>query len=1065
MVSWSGNSYLSGYNSVFHGTDTEAFVFTTNGVTNDINGATRLGWYLRDYQFSPIDSLVATVTLNYTAGDIASLASYESLGVLVYVSDGDKWPAGYVPTPREIITNYTQRWWPGGFTRTAGVHTWEVNTNDPTPDLQHNYVRNNKLWVAAVPAKRTRNPFNQVVEYVPYPGWSTPSMGANARGLSVWTSRTPEAPVITSPAPGSVFNPGERVLFRFDPKSPDKTTPDDSSGFNADLAGVEIQYSAVPTPDNPDPSWNYLDMWKVDTKDDDGDGNTTELVHAPSWYIARSTYAPAAFFNMIANRGVSLYCGVDEPQENAATLPGGTWRIRVRTFGYGHPQPGVWPPLGDFNNPSQRLTPSSFNVDSVSPWSTPLTITVTSQVATPTLLSPRDSIALSDDRDSVRLSWKHRSAARPAFAQKAREIQMRKVGDPDWVSVAYGVSGNEFFDMPMVLDSPPIVGEHEYLGDLGFEAGTVNGWVGSGNLDETIMPTDGTQTVINVTGGAHGGSKYIAIDYAGAGWATMSKTFTLDAADTSFKWSGWMKPDDASDFTFALMIWYDSDDNVITLGDDDVANGVGETKDYPSWGGWVGFDTGWFPRPAGAVKVELTSYSFIGTSDGHGLDDLSFKGRNDYQTGDFTMEATSHYQWRARTMDTDDEWSSFSPPESFWLVPAPASGSGRPIPSETIDGATLGCGTHTAWIYRRGGLTRVGELTGITHLDWERKRDDISTAKVVVKDWNVDCGNLLSRLQTWAYEMVIFRDNGYGVERVWEGPITLLTYEVDSVTVEAKDVMGYAYRRIIKQQMTDTGSGDTVVNRAARVLQNTFAPDDPNVLQWLTPITRGDDAKEYRSTPPYSRTAFEEVDDMAANAGLDYTCVGRRIMLWGTKHRIGTLPEFRDEDLGAPPIVSEYGMSMANRYVVSDGNGVWGEATRLDVSGNDENYGLVEMLSSTWASDSADASGQYTPEGLETIRESFAAFAERSISDRFPPPVVVRIPDNTTLNPGAVLSIQQLVPGVVIPLRSTGTLRQVVASQKLDSVKVVEEKGNETISVTMSPFSRDDGSTEGEVTT
>jgi hypothetical protein len=293
---------------------------------------------------------------------------------------------------------------------------------------------------------------------------------------------------------------------------------------------------------------------------------------------------------------------------------------------------------------------------------------------------------------------------------------------------------------------------------------------------------------------------------------------------------------------------------------------------------------------------------------------------------------------------------------------------------------------------------------------------------------------------------------------VWEGPITLLTYEVDKVTIDAKDVMGYAYRRIIKQAMTDsgTGNGTTVVDRARRVLQNVFAPDDPNVLAYLQVLARDDDAMQYRSTPAYSRTAYEEIDDMAANAGLDYTAVGRSIMLWGTKHRIGTLPEFKDEDLGASPIVSEYGMSFANRYAVSDGNGVWGEATRLDDSGNDETYGLVEMLSSTWASDSENESGTYTQEGLQTVIESFKSFAERSISDRYPPPVVVRIPDNTTLNPGAVVSIQHLVPGVVIPLRSTSTLRTVVASQKLDSVKVVEEAGKESVSITVSPFSRDD---------
>jgi len=431
------------------------------------------------------------------------------------------------------------------------------------------------------------------------------------------------------------------------------------------------------------------------------------------------------------------------------------------------------------------------------------------------------------------------------------------------------------------------------------------------------------------------------------------------------------------------------------------------------------------------------------------------------------LAATVQYEWRVRVTDTDSVQSDYSQTGRFWVVEAPASGDVIGLPSDTIDAATLGCGRHTIEVYRRGGTVRVGTIRNVEYLDWSRVRDDISTAKIVVRGWDIDCGNLLASLQTWAYEVVIFRDNGFTVDRVWEGPITLLTYEVDSVTIHAKDMMGYAYRRIIKQAMNDAGDGDTVTSRAARVLQNTFAPDDPNVLAYLQVLVREDDAREYRSTPAYSRTAFEEVDDMAANAGLDYTVVGRSIMLWGTKHRIGTLPEFRDVDLGSPPIVSEYGMSMANVYSVSDGNGVHGEAYRGDVdpvSGNvDETYGLVEMLSSTWASDSPGDAGTYTAAGLATVIQSFAEYADRSISDRYPPPVVVRVPDNTTLNPGTVVSIQHLVPGVVVPLRSTGTLRTVVANQKLDKVQVIERSDSEVISITLSPFSRDD--TAGEETT
>lgn len=430
----------------------------------------------------------------------------------------------------------------------------------------------------------------------------------------------------------------------------------------------------------------------------------------------------------------------------------------------------------------------------------------------------------------------------------------------------------------------------------------------------------------------------------------------------------------------------------------------------------------------------------------------------------FDLVSGNAYEWRVQTTEdiegTPGETSAFSDVARFWIVPEPESGSVIPDPGEMIEGATLGCGTHTVQIYRRGGTKHVGTIAGVSSVEWNRMRDDISAAEIEVSDWDIDCGNLLATLEPWAYEVVLFRDNGYGVERVWEGPISLLTYRNDRVVIQAKDVMNYSYRRIIKQAFVDSGdsptAGATVVDRARRVLQNIFAPDDPNILGYLTLVTHEDDAKQYRSLPPYSRTGYEEVDDMASNAGLDYTAVGRRIILWGTKHRIGTLPEFTDANLGNAPIVSVYGMSGANVYAVSDGNGIYGEADRLDEDGKDNFYGLVEMLSSTWASDTAQESGTYTEAGLAEVRESFARSAEHSLDDRYPMPVVVRVPDNTRVNPDTVISIQHLVPGVIIPLRSTGTLRTVVDSQKLDSVKVVEKDGDEVITITMSPFNRDD---------
>jgi hypothetical protein len=1056
VVSWAEDGHLWGYDPVdeeFRGGsaamgsgDPGPFVLASPGSVN-LNGVSRLQRYLQPQQFNPLNCFGATVKWSVISSDFTTYLppGHNSIGPVLYITDALNWAEGYVPTITEIVNNFTYRYWPSGFATTPQTKEWDIAGLKPLAGTEMS--PNRKFWVAVVPATR-----NDSVEPVPIAS----IQNTFGRALSLWTNRTPTKPVITAPVNGVTVSPGATFTLTYDPNDPDALTPDGANGANADLAGVQIQYAAPPTLDNPNPTW--ADLPRVNS-----DGDTVAL----SWYIESTENGQAGDSTLLTARGSTITAGTDTVLPGNGVLPGGTWQLRVRTFDYGHPYPNSYRPAGYMNG--GLLFPENMPSSMTSPWSDPITVNVPSQVSPPLLIAPVDNVAVQEDT-TVRLSWKHRSAFVTPKGQMAREVQIKRVVDPTWATVFAGPSSQQYGDLPAVYVAPPDVPDQEYLTDGTFEGGTTGGW-SIYNAFLPDFPLDGSANVSNVNnaGNAHGGSRYLNINYTGSYYPGFGKIITLDPDHDQFHFTGWYFP--TANITFAYYTgiqWLDGSDN--PLPEEDQNGGFTRFMSEDPWtpATWLPIDTGMVDKPAGAVKARLYATGFGLATTGYAgsrLDDVSFIGHSTSNTDDFTLDATNRYEWRARTRDTDGVWSSYSPSEKFWIVPGAGTGGVRPVPSETIDGATLGCGTHTIDIYRRGGKDHVGTLRGVTHVDWGRMRDDISTSKVIIQDWDIDCGNLLAQLQTWAYEVVIHRDNGYSNDRVWEGPITLLTYETDKVTIQAKDVMGYAYRRIIKQQMKDsgTGNGTTVVDRARRVIQNVFAPDDPNILAYLRVLAQEDDAMQYRSTPAYSRTAFEEIDDMAANAGLDYTCVGRSILLWGTKHRIGTLPEFTDADFAEAPIVSEYGMSMANRYVVSDGNGVWGEATRLDVSGNDSTYGLVEMLSSTWASDSSEDSGTYTQEGLQTVIESFEEFAERSISDRFPPPVVVRLPDNTSIQPGAVVSIQHLVPGVVIPLRSNSTLRSVVQSQKLDSITVTEEAGKESIQITMSPFTRDDASTGGEV--
>ena len=318
------------------------------------------------------------------------------------------------------------------------------------------------------------------------------------------------------------------------------------------------------------------------------------------------------------------------------------------------------------------------------------------------------------------------------------------------------------------------------------------------------------------------------------------------------------------------------------------------------------------------------------------------------------------------------------------------------------------------------------------------------------------------------HEIVVFRD---GV-RVWEGPITRITYTTTDVEFEARDVMVYVYRRILRQGYNDAyriternndGSVKShegvyeVVKRAENIIANALAPHDPNVLPYLTTITVADDAKESRIVPRLSTTAWEQVDDLAATAGLDYTVIGRRILLWDTHVPIGRLPTMTDGDFS----------DSADRLRVRDADRhLPGGHQRFRDRGHragrqprppawDVRRSTRTARSRCWPPPTRRPPGAstdtLTQQGLVRPGRGAHRAGQRNISGRFPTPLIVRVPDNSSLSPECAVGFQQLVPGVWIPLRASGTCRVVTQWQKLDSVTVDVDDTGEKVQVVLSP--------------
>lgn len=423
---------------------------------------------------------------------------------------------------------------------------------------------------------------------------------------------------------------------------------------------------------------------------------------------------------------------------------------------------------------------------------------------------------------------------------------------------------------------------------------------------------------------------------------------------------------------------------------------------------------------------------------------------------------TGHYEWQVQTFNADGDASGYTGSGSFWAVDV-GQDSGPYIPEVSEVQHSLGQGNNRVYVYERGGHRRLGELKPLSSVQWSRKRDDISNALITCSGFGDDNGQLLASLRSWRHEIVIIRDN----KRVWEGPVTRVSYYTDHVEIEAKDVMAYVYRRIMRQGYNDSYrviNGvqvglKSVVVRARAIIMNALSYDDPNVLRYLTALENLGDARNSRIVPPYSKTAWGEVDDLAATAGLDYTTVGRRIMLWDTHRQIGQLPEMSDGDFSDSPVVSEYGMSAANVFAVTNNNGVYGVVARVATPFTSSPHvtpppeGYLEQLASAYGESAGGATDEtLTAEALAALKQTLYDQASRNINGRWPVPVLVRVPDNTSLNPELNLGINQLIPGVWIPLRAVGTLRKVTQMQKLDSVQVNQDAaGGERVTIIMSP--------------
>lgn len=353
------------------------------------------------------------------------------------------------------------------------------------------------------------------------------------------------------------------------------------------------------------------------------------------------------------------------------------------------------------------------------------------------------------------------------------------------------------------------------------------------------------------------------------------------------------------------------------------------------------------------------------------------------------------------------------------------------------------CKNHTAFAYERGGKKRLLQLGPLSSIDWERVGDDVSLANLRMSASTCDAD--LNAVEPGRHEVVIFR----GEQRVWEGPLTYMSLYGDEVEIQARDVMHYAYRTICRRRYSNKYPNvTTCIKRSVQILRTELGRQweriEPpiNVLPYLQAIERADDSKTSRNTAAYQQTVFDDIDSMARTSGMDYTVVGRRIILHDTDTALGRTPTLSELDLAGDVKVTVYGMEVAAFAAVTGGDGQVGTAEGVN-GYPDPYYGAWEILDDAYDEDE----GTDMPSQAEL--ESQAA---RNVSARIPTPVELRVQDGSSVAATSPLyDVDLLVPGVQIPVIASFPQRPLSQMQKLRRVRWYEDETGERCEITLLP--------------
>ncbi len=331
----------------------------------------------------------------------------------------------------------------------------------------------------------------------------------------------------------------------------------------------------------------------------------------------------------------------------------------------------------------------------------------------------------------------------------------------------------------------------------------------------------------------------------------------------------------------------------------------------------------------------------------------------------------------------------------------------------------LGCGNYEYAIKSRCGTFHLlGFDTAQTN--WSRTLNGVSTAKCQIPA-PTGCGRDLGRIRPWGHELWIYRNGAV----VWVGPVTNVSWEGATCTIEAADLMHWASVREIHKNVDFTG---VCAKEASEVFTELctegFAYEPICLTLDVGPV--GSMAEMFFKAGEH-KTLLSQVNELSRGL-VDWTVYCRRLIGGSRLGRfVGRLS---DNDFTSTPAIAQRASDTATRVtVIGESNLVVGQVGAVDTF-----YGLVERTFK-----------------LPNLKDAAAAqaAAQRIWDEMHYPPV--ECDDNwaTDLMPTSPCRIEDLVPGNLFAILLTSGYRDVDTMMRMTRLEVAVDEGAESVKLAM----------------